>query len=154
MGHMAGMGPNILNLRLEQTSRQDIIESMVTLFNNSFRDCDIFCNDGVISINKMFLGIIFPFLGDVIGSHGNGDVTVLLPSERTQFIENKIIQFLDMTKNTHEVDEYEYTEELNNTEDERYDVDVIENTTVGHEKKSNTKVISKQNSTKPYLMEA
>ena len=129
------------------------MESMVTLFNTSFRDCDIFCIDGVISINKMFLGLIFPFLGDVIGCHGIGDVTILLPNERTEFIENKIIHFLDMTEKTHEVDEYKYAEEvMEKEEDERYDVGI--NNTIGYEKRSKSIVLSKQNSGEPSFTEA
>ena len=142
MADNAEMVRNILNLQLEQTSRQDIMESMVTLFNTSFRDCDIFCIDGVISINKMFLGIIFPFLCDVIGSHGNDDVIIVLPGEKTEFIVNKIIPLLNITENTHEVHQYENAAESKNGDEERYDV--IKNT-VEDEKRSRNVEISKQN---------
>lgn len=66
------------------------MESLLSLFNNSFRDCDIFCKDGVISINKLFLGILFPFLSDIIANHGTGDVTIVLPDETTAYIEDKV----------------------------------------------------------------
>ena len=90
----------------------------------------------------MFLGIIFPFLCDVIDSHGNGDAIIVLPGEKIEFIVNKIISLLNITENTHEVHHYENAEESKNGDEERYDV--IKNT-VEDEKRSRSVEISKQN---------
>ena len=109
------------------------MKSLLSLFNNSFRDCDVFCKDGVISINKLFLGIIFPFLSDIIANHGTGDVTIVLPDQTTTFIEDKVRQIfllpesnitsLDFSANNQEHEEPNNDESISVMDEDSTDSD-------------------------------
>ena len=84
------MGPPSLNLRLHNESKDRIIESFASLINNnSFQDILIVCSDGKISLDKLTVGMIFPFLGDIFSSVCSSEVILLLPDHHKNDITEK-----------------------------------------------------------------
>ena len=81
------MGPPLLNLRLHNESKERIIESFASLINNnSFQDILIVCSDGKISLDKLTVGMIFPFLGDIFSKVCSSEVVLLLPDYHKNYI--------------------------------------------------------------------
>merc|ERR1719186_170091 len=97
------MSTFLLKLSLHDSSKVRIMESINSLQRrNVFQDVILYCSDGIIQLDKLSLGLIFPFLSDVLPAFGSAETVVLLPESYKADVINSVHALLGITQFTEE----------------------------------------------------